>query len=205
MNLQHQGGDDIRGGEGGSVPDSKQVGVGARCSAPTRETDSSKPAHQNATSVGDVEAAMVAAGVFLLSSRARWAIAEQLATHGVTTEQIERLQRWVASNEAREPLQRRYLAGLLSTPTDVLEALKTLDRHAETRGKTDRNGMHYEAQPVEGEDPEQFSHERDAQLVYCRIHGDHVDTATVAQEMGWTVEQVKTLYLDGHRLYGGGQ
>ena len=88
MNLQHDAAHGIPGGEGGSVPDSKQVGVGARCSAPTGEPDSSKPAHQSTSSTGAIEAAMVAAGVFLMSSRARWAIAEQLHGHGIHSDDV---------------------------------------------------------------------------------------------------------------------
>jgi hypothetical protein len=205
MNLQHGAADGIPGGEGGSVPDSKQVGVGARCSAPTGEQESSKPAHQSTSSTGAIEAAMVAAGVFLMSSRARWAIAEQLHGHGIHSDDIPRLHRWIASGEPKEGPQRRYLAGLLSNPDDVAEALKTLDRHAETRGNQDRNGMQYEPQPMEGEDPEQFSVERDAQIVFGRIHGDHASAETVAAEMGWKLEQVQSLYTMGAQLYGGDQ
>ena len=203
MNLQHDAAHGIPGGQGGSVPDSKQVGVGARCSAPTGEQDSSKPAHQNTSSAGAIEAAMVAAGVFLMSSRARWAIAEQLHGHGIHSDDVGRLHRWIASSEPKEGLQRRFLAGLLSTPDDVAEALKTLDRHAETRGSKDRNGMDYQPQPVEGEDPERFSVERDAHVVFGRIHGDGATAETVAAEMGWRLEQVQSLYTMGQQLFGG--
>jgi len=138
---------------------------------------------------------MVAAGVFLLSSRARWAIAEDLAKLDICGDDIARLHRWLASTEPKEGLQRRYLAGLLSNPPEVAEALKTLDRHAETRKREDRNAMDYEAED---------GVERDAHMVFGRIHGDGHTAEAVAADMGWELSQVQSLYAMGHKMFGGG-
>lgn len=147
---------------------------------------------------------MVAAGVYCLNSKARWAIAEQLAEAQLSGDDIDRLRRWIASSEPREGLQRRFLAGLLSNPQDAAEALTTLERHAETRGSGDRNGMDYEPEPAEGEDPKQFRVERDAHIVFGRIHGDGADAATVAEELGIKKHQVEYLYTLGVQMFGGG-
>lgn len=148
---------------------------------------------------------MVAAGVFLLSSRARWAIAEDLAKEGMQPADVERLMAWLAASEPTERLQRRYLAGLLSNPPDALEALKTLDRHAETKtNHGDRNTMSGGIGPIEGEDVEQYQRERNAHIVFGRIHGDGADVATVADEMGLACDAVQKLYTLGVQLFGGG-
>ena len=202
LNDAHQ--PDTLRGEGGSVPDRTQVCVGARTSAQDESPEPRKPAHQSTSTVGDIEAAMVAAGVFLMSNRARWAIAEQLQTHGVQADDIARLHRWIAASEPKEGQQRRFLAGLLSTPDDVAEALRTLDRHAQSKGTQDRNGMDYQPQPLDGEDPERFEIERNAHIAYGRIHGDGADAQIVADEMGWSMQQVQNLYTMGVQLYGGG-
>jgi hypothetical protein len=148
---------------------------------------------------------MVAAGVFILSSRARWAIAEDLAQQGITPADLDRLVAWLVASEPKQHLQRRYLAGLLSSPPDVVEALKTLDRHAETKANHgDRNTMSGDIGPMDGEDADKWRHERNAHICYARIHGDGVDAETVAAEMGLPLDNVQHLYTLGVQLFGGG-
>lgn len=206
MTLHNDALPSSNGGQGGSVPVGDPVCVGARHSGTTAEQpEASQHAHQSTNSTGGIEAAMVAAGVFLLSSRARWAIAEDLAKEGMQPADVERLMAWLAASEPTERLQRRYLAGLLSNPPDALEALKTLDRHAETKtNHGDRNTMSGGIGPIEGEDVEQYQRERNAHIVFGRIHGDGADVATVADEMGLACDAVQKLYTLGVQLFGGG-
>jgi len=204
MTLKDAAGSGIPGGEGGSVPVGTQVCVRTSLSAPAQGPEARTSARQSTNGTGGVEAAMVAAGVFCLSSKARWAIAEELAKLDVCGNDVERLHRWLARTEPKEGLQRRYLAGLLSNPPETVEALKTLDRHAESRRNKDRNSMGYEAGPLDGEDEDKWVCERHAQIVYCRIWGDGVTADVVAEELGKSVDDVQKLYDMGQKLYGSG-
>ena len=87
---------------------------------------------------------------------------------------------------------------------EVLQAVEAVQSIRQGAGYSERNSMAYKPEPMEGEDPEQFRVKRDAQIVYCRIHGDGRTEEDVAPETGWTVDQVRTLYTMGHQIYGGG-
>jgi hypothetical protein len=157
-----------------------------------------------------LDAALIDAGVFCLNSRVRSETVNNLQEHGVTGEDVAFLAHYIAEGEPNPGQQRKYLASLLRVPVDVKESLRVLAKRRKqwASGKDvsygERNRMNYVAGPQEGEDEQQWRVERDAQVVYCRIHGDGRTAEDIAAETGWTVDQVRTLYTMGHQLYGGG-
>lgn len=193
-----------RGGRGGSVPVGTQVCVGVGTAGAVDAEDSTHPTHPSTTGTRAIEQALVEAGVFCLNRRVRAKVAAELEQAKVTAAHVELLRAHIAQSEPHVGLQRRYLAGLLKDADEVLQAVEAVQSIRQGAGYSERNSMAYKPEPMEGEDPEQFRVQRDAQIVYCRIHGDGRTAEDVAIETGWTVEQVRTLYTMGHQLYGGG-
>jgi len=194
-----------RGGRGGSVPVGTQVCVGVGTAGAVDAEDSTHPTHPSTTGTRAIEQVLIEAGVFCLNRRVRAKVAAELEQAKVTAAHIDLLQAHIAQSEPHVGLQRRYLAGLLKDPDEVLQAVEAVQSIRKGAGYSERNSMGYKPEPQDGEDPAKFRVERDAQIVYCRMHGDGADKQTVATEMGCEVHHVEYLFTLGHQLYGGGQ
>lgn len=193
-----------RGGRGGSVPVGTQVCVGVGTSGTQDAEDSTHPTHPSTDGTRAIEQALIEAGVFCLNRRVRAKVAAELEQAKVKASHIQLLHAHIAQSEPHIGLQRRYLAGLCKEPDEVLQAVEAVQSIRQGAGYSERNAMGYEPQPLDGEDPEKFRVERDAQIAYCRINGDGAAKDTVAMELGCDAARVDYLYQLGHQLYGGG-
>jgi len=200
-----------RGGRGGSVPVSKQECVRNAGSGSYQAEESTTHSLKYAEGTEGLDAALIDAGVFCLNSRVRSETVNTLQEHGVTGEDVAFLAHYIAEGEPNPGQQRKFLASLLRIPVEVKQSLRVLAKRRKQWASSkdvsygERNRMNYVAGPQEGEDEQQWRVERDAHIVYCRIHGDGADKQTVATEMGCEVHHVEYLFTLGHQLYGGGQ
>ena len=152
----------------------------------------------DSTTLETIDNALLKAGVYALSKKARLSVAEALWHQNVTASDIQNLEEWVMQSEPREGLARRYLAGLLGDAPGASQAIGDLKKHkAMAKTKRDRNSMDWQPSPNDGEDEEKWSYERQCTIVACRINADKADPIHVATELGVSLEQVEAMLKRG--------
>lgn len=152
-------------------------------------------------SIQRLDDALLKAGVFALSKKARLTVAEALMQADITASDVDRLEQWVILSEPRVGLARRYLAGLLSDAPGAAQAIGDLKKHENlAAGKNDRNAMNYAPAPAEGEDEAKWEKDRQCRIAHCRINGDKADESTVAAELGVSETELATMVKIGESM-----
>lgn len=150
------------------------------------------------STVAEIDDALLKAGVYALSKKARLVVAEALWQVKIAASDIHILEQWVIQSEPKEGLARRYLAGLLADAPGAAQAIADLAKHKSmATHKHDRNAMNWSPQPSEDEDEQKWNHDRQCRIAACRVNSDRIDRAVVAKELGVSTEQLAAMIAHG--------
>ena len=166
-----------------------------------RDQNTYTPAHQSTSTVQSLDEALLMAGVFALSRKARRGVAESLAEAGIPVAAIEQLRQWIEHGEKDAGQARRYLAGLLSDPEATADAVADLERRRERaprQGQPSTPPWH-DIEQAPAKERQVWEHDRQCRVAWCRYNGDGRSVQEIAAELGVKTGTV-TAMLDRGRV-----
>ena len=201
-----------RGGIGGGLPVDVQRNDEERFDSGTEQKPFIlNPQAESASTPVSIDAALCAAGVFVLAAARRRACADALSLAGLTATDVADLADFIGQSESDESRARRYLASTVSDPDRAKEAVDDFGQFKESRAASKAQHKRgpmptmpwHDLECSDDTDADQkksWQVDRLNRIAFCRVVADRQPVEDVAREMSVTVPELQQMVKLGRQL-----